>query len=247
MSTVDRMRLRFYDQTGFSKMDLLPKRTRVRRAEGKGAAGPRKKAKKGRGATSAAKRNQGISSAAKRRSRTTGSNAHVHVSVFGITSIDATVPALYSKFYKSKNQNGQGTSEHVDFFLSAVEAGVLRDGDVVVLDNWSAHKSKIGSRLRTLLRERGIAMIYLPAKFSHLNSIEHVWRTAKCFARRAYLEFPTYGSEILMRSGCESLTHEEILSYMIHDGYEIDEGTANVVRASSAHIVRPSHYKKYKK
>ena len=221
MAGVERKRIRFYDQTGFSMMDLMPKRLRVKEVPGsKDKAPPRK--------------------------RTTPSSASQHVSVFGVTSIDCSVPALYTKFYKSSAQNGQGTTEHVDFFISAVEDGVLRPGDVVVLDNWSGHKSKIGTELRSILREYGIAMIYLPAKFSHLNSVEHCWRTAKSYARRAHLEFPKFGAEVLMRSGCDSITHEEILRYMIHDGYGVEDDTVCEVQGNTSYTPRPSHAKKRK-
>ena len=130
-----------------------------------------------------------------------------------------------------------------------MEAGVLGPGDIVIADNWSGHKSKIGSELRSQLADRGIAIVYLPAKFSHLNSVEHCWRTSKCFARRVYLEFPTFSAEILMRAGCESLTHEEILSYMMHDGYGVEDATIREVQTNSGYTPRPSngsHYKKRK-
>lgn len=216
MEEVDRKRLRFYDQTGATKQDLLPKKRRSRKSE-----------------------------SARQSSDTTPSNVTKHFSFFGLTSIRRDKPPLWTKCYSSSSQNGQGTNEHLDFMISAVENGILVRGDVVVLDNWSAHKSKAGRELRKLLRVKyGIAMIYLPAKFSHLNPIEHCWRTSKSYARRAYFEFPNLDTPILMKSGFKSITHEEILSYMMSDGYEVDEETVSEVQSFSNHEVRPSHLKR---
>jgi hypothetical protein len=205
MDGVDRERIRFYDQTGFTGKDLLPKRVRKRKG------GPD----------------------TTRYKRTTISNIHKHVSVFGLTSIRADQPALWTKFYSSTAQNGQGTTEHVDFFLSALAAGSLCSGDVVVLDNWSGHTSATGEALRELLRDEGVELVYLPAKFSELNPIEHCWRTAKAHARRMRRMVAGLRPDVYMMSGCESITHAEILLYTLSSGYGVEEAAkANVMSFS---------------
>lgn len=206
MKGLDRRRIRFYDQTGFTGKDLLPKRVRKRKG------GPDTTKKK----------------------RTTTSNVHKHVSVFGITSIRADRPALWTKFYSSTKPNGQGTSEHLDFFMSALTQGILDRGDVVVLDNWSGHTSASGEAIRQLLREDyGIELVYLPAKFSELNPIEHCWRSVKEYARRGRRKIPGLRPEQYMQAGCESITHAEVLLYTMSCGYGVDEGTKMEVMSRS--------------
>jgi len=206
MEGVDPRRIRFYDQTGFSGKDLLPKRVRKRKG---GPDTPRQK-------------------------RTTISNIHKHVSVFGLTSIRLNVPALWTKQYSSTSQNGQGTTEHVDFILSAIAEGVLERDDIIVMDNWSAHKSAAGEALRLLLREDyGIEIVFLPAKFSELNPIEHCWRTVKEYARRSRRKVMGLRPALYIQAGCESLTHAEILLYTMSCGYGIDEATQHEVMSTS--------------
>lgn len=217
MAGVDRSRIRFYDQTGFTAKDFLPKKVRRR----KGGPDTTKKGK------------------------TTKSNITLHTSVFGLTCLRTNQPALWTRFYSSSAQNGQGTSEHVQFFQQAVADGILERGDVVVLDNWSGHTSADGERLRSWLREsQGIVLVYLPAKFSHLNSIEHCWRTSKSWACRATRKHPGLDPRAYMQVGCESITHAEILRYMIHDGWGVEVATRTAVLQNSAFPERPSSKKR---
>ena len=206
MEGVDPLRVRFYDQTGFSGKDLLPKKVRKRKG---GPDTPRQK-------------------------RYTISSVHKHVSVFGITSIRRNLPALWTKFYSSTTQNGQGTNEHVNFFLSALAEGVLERGDIIIMDNWSGHTSAAGEALRALLKDDyGIEFIFLPAKFSELNPIEHCWRTVKEYARRSRRKLMGLRPELYMQAGCESVTHAEILLYTMSSGYGINDATKHEVMSMS--------------
>jgi hypothetical protein len=106
-------------------------------------------------------------------------------------------------------------------------------GDVVVLDNWSGHTSATGEALRDLLRDEGVELVYLPAKFSELNPIEHCWRTVKAHARRMRHTVAGLRPDVYMMSGCESITHAEILFYTLSCGYGVDEAAkANVMSFS---------------
>lgn len=71
-----------------------------------------------------------------------------------------------------------------DTFESYVEhhlVPALRAGDVVVMDNLSAHK---GVAVRELIEAAGCDLWYLPAYSPDLNPIEKVWSQAKSWLRR---------------------------------------------------------------
>jgi hypothetical protein len=148
--------------------------------------------------------------------------------------------------YSSTTQNGQGTTEHIDFFLSAVAEGVIQRGDVIVMDNWSAHTSASGEALRQLLlQEYDIQIVYLPAKFSELNPIEHCWRSVKEYARRSRRMLSGLRPELYMQAGCQSITHAEILLYTLSCGYGVDEPTKAEVMSASYFPERSTKRKRH--
>ena len=55
---------------------------------------------------------------------------------------------------------GATTSAVFETYVEQVLAPTLRKGQVVVMDNLSAHK---GERIRELIEERGCELIYLPS------------------------------------------------------------------------------------
>ena len=72
-----------------------------------------------------------------------------------------------------------------DIFLAYVEhvlCPALRSGDVVVMDNLSAHKVE---DVRTLIQKRGAELIYLPPYSPDLNPIEKAWSKLKDLLRAA--------------------------------------------------------------
>ena len=58
----------------------------------------------------------------------------------------------------------------------------LRSGQVVVMDNLSAHK---GERVRALVEERGAELLYLPPYSPDLNPIEEAFAKIKNLLRKA--------------------------------------------------------------
>jgi DDE superfamily endonuclease len=67
---------------------------------------------------------------------------------------------------------GATTSEVFEAYVEQVLAPTLRKGQVVVMDNLSAHK---GERVRQLIEERGCELIYLPSYSPDLNPIEETF------------------------------------------------------------------------
>ena len=77
-----------------------------------------------------------------------------------------------------------GATDHVVFreYVRVVLAPTLRPGDVVVLDNLSAHKD---SEARKLIEARGATLVFLPAYSPDLNPIEKMWSKVKELLRGA--------------------------------------------------------------
>ena len=71
---------------------------------------------------------------------------------------------------------GATTSAVFEAYVEQVPAPTLRKGQVVVMDNLSAHK---GERIRQLIEERGCELIYLPSYSPDFNPIE------EAFAKRS--------------------------------------------------------------
>ena len=77
---------------------------------------------------------------------------------------------------------GVTTSVVFEAYLEQVLAPTLRRGQVVVMDNLSAHK---GERVRELIEERGCELIYLPSYSPDLNPIEEAFSKIKGLVRKA--------------------------------------------------------------
>jgi transposase len=77
---------------------------------------------------------------------------------------------------------GSTTREVFEAYLEWVLAPQLRPGQVVVMDNLSAHK---GSRVRELVKERGCELLYLPPYSPDFNPIEQAFSKVKGLLRRA--------------------------------------------------------------
>jgi transposase len=67
-------------------------------------------------------------------------------------------------------------------YVERVLAPTLRKGQVVVMDNLSAHK---GERVRELVEERGCELLYLPSYSPDLNPIEEAFSKMKGLLRKA--------------------------------------------------------------
>ena len=78
----------------------------------------------------------------------------------------------------------EGTTTAVVFeaYIGKVLAPSLRHGQIVVVDNLSAHK---GERVRELLEERGCRLLYLPPYSPDFNPIEEAFSKIKGALRKA--------------------------------------------------------------
>ena len=65
---------------------------------------------------------------------------------------------------------------YAEYFL----APALKSGQVVIMDNFSAHK---GERVRKLIEDRGCQLLYLPPYSPDLNPIEEAFSKVKRLLR----------------------------------------------------------------
>ncbi len=71
---------------------------------------------------------------------------------------------------------GASTTRVFETYLERVLAPTLREGQMVVMDNLSAHK---GERVRELIEGRGCELLYLPSYSPEYNPIEEAFGKMK--------------------------------------------------------------------
>ena len=107
------------------------------------------------------------------------------------------------------------TSKVFEAYLEHVLAPTLRAGQVVVMDNLTAHK---GERVRELIEGRGCQLLYLPPYSPDLNPIEEAFAKLKALLRKAGAR----SHEVLieaMGQALEMLTARDARSFFEHRGY----------------------------
>jgi transposase len=77
---------------------------------------------------------------------------------------------------------GATTARVFETYVERVLAPTLREGQVVVMDNLSAHK---GESIRELIEARGCELLYLPSYSPDLNPIEEAFSKIKGHLRKA--------------------------------------------------------------
>jgi transposase len=82
----------------------------------------------------------------------------------------------------SLSVEGSTTSVVFEAYVEQVLAPTLRRGQVVVMDNLSAHK---GERVKELIEGRGCQLIYLPSYSPDFNPIEEAFSKIKRLVRKA--------------------------------------------------------------
>ncbi len=105
-------------------------------------------------------------------------------------------------------------------YLERVLAPTLWPGQVVAMDNLSAHK---GHRVRELIEQRGCQLWYLPSYSPDLSPIEEAFSKLKGGLRRAEAR-SREALEAAVAAGLETITHTDARSYFAHCGY----GTAHL-------------------
>ena len=77
---------------------------------------------------------------------------------------------------------GATNREVFETYVERVLTPTLRRGQVVVMDNLTAHK---GERVRELIEKRGCELLYLPPYSPDFNPIEEAFSKIKALIRKA--------------------------------------------------------------
>jgi transposase len=110
---------------------------------------------------------------------------------------------------------GATTREIFEAYLERVLAPTLRLGQMIVMDNLSAHK---GGRVKEIIEGRGCELAYLPPYSPDLNPIEQAFSKVKGLLRRA--EARTRESLIeAMGRALEAVSGRDARGFFGHCGY----------------------------
>jgi transposase len=110
---------------------------------------------------------------------------------------------------------GSTTREVFETYLEHVLAPTLGPGQVVVMDNLSAHK---GERVREPIEQRGCELLYLPPYSPGFDPIEQAFSKVKGLMRRAEARTRQALIEAMGRA-LEAVTARDIQGFFGHCGY----------------------------
>jgi transposase len=117
----------------------------------------------------------------------------------------------------SKALEGSTTTEVFEAYLEQVLVPSLRSGQVVVMDNLTAHK---GERVRELIEGRGCELLYLPPYSPDFNPIEEAFAKLKVLLRKAEARSREVLIEAMGRA-LEALTARDARNFFEHRGYRV--------------------------
>jgi len=112
---------------------------------------------------------------------------------------------------------GATTATVFEAYVEKVLAPTLRPGQLVVMDNLSAHK---GARIRELIERVGCELLYLPPYSPDLNPIEEAFSKIKGLLRKAEARSRDALIEAIGKA-LEATTSQEVRSFFEHCGYQI--------------------------
>ena len=100
-------------------------------------------------------------------------------------------------------------------YVEHILAPSLSAGQIVVLDNLSAHK---GVRVRQLIESRGCELLFLPAYSPDFSPIEETFSKVKTFLRRVGARTHEALQEAIGQA-LETVTAQDALGWFTHCGY----------------------------
>jgi transposase len=112
---------------------------------------------------------------------------------------------------------GATTSRVFETYVEKVLIPSLEPGQIVVMDNLSAHRPK---RIRELIEQRGCELVYLPSYSPDYNPIEEAFAKIKNLLRKAAAR----SKEALIgaiAAALSAITAEDIRGYFQHAGYRL--------------------------
>jgi transposase len=112
---------------------------------------------------------------------------------------------------------GATTSRVFETYVEKVLIPSLEPGQIVVMDNLSAHRPK---RIRELIEQRGCELVYLPSYSPDYNPIEEAFAKIKNLLRKAAARSKEALIEAIA-AALSAITAEDIRGYFQHAGYRL--------------------------
>jgi transposase len=112
---------------------------------------------------------------------------------------------------------GITTTTVFEAYVEEALAPTLRRGQIVVVDNLSAHK---GARVRELIEERGCQLLYLPPYSPDFNPIEEAFSKIKSILRKAQARTHKALIEAL-GVAISAVTARDARGFFEHGGYHL--------------------------
>jgi transposase len=112
---------------------------------------------------------------------------------------------------------GSTTREVFEAYVERVLAPSLRPGQIVVMDNLTAHK---GDRVSELIEERGCDLLYLPPYSPDFNPIEEAFAKIKGLLRKAEAR-TREGLVEAMGTEISAVTAQDARGFFEHSGYSL--------------------------
>jgi transposase len=112
---------------------------------------------------------------------------------------------------------GPTTARVFETYVEKVLIPSLEPGQIVVMDNLSAHRPK---RIRELIEQHGCELLYLPTYSPDYNPIEEAFAKIKNLLRKAAAR----SEEVLVEAiaaALSAITAEDIRGYFQHAGYRL--------------------------
>ncbi len=110
---------------------------------------------------------------------------------------------------------GATTARVFETYVEKVLVPSLRAGQIVVMDNLSAHRPR---RIRELIEQQGCELLYLPAYSPDYNPIEEAFAKIKNLLRKAAVRSKGALVEAIGQA-LSAVTIEDALGYFEHAGY----------------------------
>jgi transposase len=112
---------------------------------------------------------------------------------------------------------GASTTGVFETYLERVLAPTLREGQMVVMDNLSAHK---GERVRELIEGRGCELLYSPSYSPELNPIEEAFGKMKALIRKVEARSREALLEVI-GAAISAITDQDARGFFEHCGYRV--------------------------
>jgi transposase len=113
---------------------------------------------------------------------------------------------------------GATTARVFETYVEKVLLPSLKEGQIVVMDNLSAHRPK---RIRELIEQHGCELLYLPSYSPDYNPIEEAFAKIRNLLRKAAARSKDALIEAIAAALFSAITAEDIRGYFQHAGYRL--------------------------